>query len=131
MRSEPPAPVQPVRSGPGPLSLMVKRVGRGLGRLRKNKKTRRSKERRNGRKGWFGKRRGKDGGSGQRHDHRAETLKIRRRKPRMGWMAVVAVVLVAAAATVSQAAWPTTTGGTRSTSRSGSPSPDGGYSSRA
>ena len=53
---------------------------------------------------WFGKRRGKDGGSGQRHDHRAETLKIRRRKPRMGWMAVVAVVLVAAAATVPQAA---------------------------
>ena len=102
VRSEPPAPAQPVRSGPGPLSLMAKRVGRGLRRPRP--KTRQGKERRNGRMRWFGKRRGKDGGSGQRHDHRAETLKIRRRKPRMGWMAVVAVVLVAAAATVPQAA---------------------------
>ena len=102
VRSEPPAPAQPVQTGPSPLSLMAKRIGRGLRRLRK--KTRQSKERRNGRMRWFGKRRGKDGGSGQRHDHRAETLKIRRRKPRMGWMAVVAVVLVAAAATVPQAA---------------------------
>ena len=102
VRSEPPAPAQPVKTGPSPLSLMAKRVGRGLRRQRK--KTRQGKERRNGRMRWFGKRRGKDGGSGQRHDHRAETLKIRRRKPRMGWMAVVAVVLVAAAATVPQAA---------------------------
>ena len=102
VRSEPPAPAQPVQTGPSPLSLMAKRVGRGLRRLRK--KTRQGKERRNGRMRWFGKRRGKDGGSGQRHDHRAETLKIRRRKPRMGWMAVVAVVLVAAATTVPQAA---------------------------
>ena len=102
VRSEPPAPPQPVQTGPSPLSLMAKRVGHGLRRLRK--KTRQGKERRNGRMRWFGKRRGKDGGSGQRHDHRAETLKIRRRKPRMGWMAVVAVVLVAAAATVPQAA---------------------------
>ena len=102
VRSEPPAPAQPVKTGPSPLSLMAKRVGRGLRRLRK--KTRQSKERRNGRMRWFGKRRGKDGGSGQRHDHRAEALKIRRRKPWMGWMAVVAVVLVAAAATVPQAA---------------------------
>ena len=39
LRSEPPAPAQPVRSGPGPLSLMAKRAGRGLGRLRKNRKT--------------------------------------------------------------------------------------------
>ena len=95
VRSEPPAPAQPVRTGPSPLSLMAKRIGRGLRRQRK--KTRQSKERRNGRMRWFGKRRGKDGGSGQRPDHRAETLKIRRRKPRLGWMAVVAVVLVAAA----------------------------------
>ncbi len=33
VRSEPPAPAQPVKSGPGPLSLMAKRAGRGLGRL--------------------------------------------------------------------------------------------------
>ena len=102
VRSEPPAPAQPVRSGPGPLSLMAKRIGRSLRRQRK--KTRQSKERRNGRMRWFGKRRGKDGGSDQRHDHRAEMVKIRRRKPRMGWLSVVAVVLVAAAATVPQAA---------------------------
>ena len=102
VRSEPPAPVQPVKTGPGPIRLMVRKARRGLRRQRK--KTRQSKERRNGRMRWFGKRRGKDGGNSQRHDHMAETLQIRRRKPRMGWMAVVAVVLVAAAATVPQAA---------------------------
>ena len=63
VRSEPPAPEQPVKSGPGPLSLMAKRAGRGLGRLRKNKKTRKNGERRNGRMRWFGKRRQKDGGT--------------------------------------------------------------------
>ena len=89
VRSEPPAPAQPVKTGPGPLRLMVRKARRGLRRL--CKKTRQSKERRNGRMRWFGKRKGKDGGSGQRHDHRAETLEIRRRKPRMGWMAVATV----------------------------------------
>ena len=105
VRAEPPAPAQPVRSGPGPLSLMAKRAGRGLGRLRKNRKTRKNKERRNGRMRWFGKRRGKDGGSGQRHDHRAETLQSRRRKPRVGWIPVVALaVLMAAVVAVPQSA---------------------------
>ena len=105
VRSEPPAPAQPVKSGPGPLSLMAKRAGRGLGRLRKNRKTRKNKERRNGRMRWFGKRRGKDGGRGQRHDHRAETLQSRRRKPRMGWIPVVALaVLMAAVTAVPQSA---------------------------
>ena len=104
VRAEPPAPPQPVRSGPGPLSLMAKRAGRGLARLRKNRKTRKNKERRNGRMRWFGKRRGKDGGSGQRHDHRAETLQSRRRKPRMSWIPVVALAVLMAAATVPQAA---------------------------
>ena len=105
VRAEPPAPAQPVRSGPGPLSLMAKRAGRGLGRLRKNRKTRKNKERRNGRMRWFGKRRGKDGGRGQRHDHRAETLESRRRKPRMGWIPVVALaVLMAAVVAVPESA---------------------------
>ena len=104
VRAEPPAPAQPVRSGPGPLSLMAKRAGRGLARLRKNRKTRKNKERRNGRMRWFGKRRGKDEGRGQRHDHRAETLQSRRRKPRMGWIPVVALAVLMAAATVPQAA---------------------------
>ncbi len=102
VRPEPPAPAQPVKTGPGPIRLMVRKARRGLRRQRK--KTRQSKERRNGRMRWFGKRRGKDGGNSQRHDHMAETLQIRRRKPRMGWLSVVAVVLVAAAATVPQAA---------------------------
>ena len=105
VRAEPPAPAQPVRSGPGPLSLMAKRAGRGLARLRKKGKTRKNKERRNGRMRWFGKRRGKDGGRGQRHDHRAETLESRRRKPRMGWIPVVALaVLMAAVVAVPESA---------------------------
>ena len=105
VRSEPSAPAQPVKSGPGPLSLMAKRAGRGLGRLRKKGKTRKNKERRNGRMRWFGKRRGKDGGRGQRHDHRAETLQSRRRKPRMGWIPVVVLaVLMAAVVAVPQSA---------------------------
>ena len=105
VRAEPPAPAQPVRSGPGPLSLMAKRAGRGLGRLRKNRKTRKNKERRNGRMRWFGKRRGKDGRNSHGQDHRAETLQSRRRKPRMGWIPVVALaVLMAAVVTVPQSA---------------------------
>ncbi len=97
VRSEPPAPAQPVKSGPGPLSLMAKRAGRGLGRLRKRRKTRKNKERRNGRMRWFGKRRGKDGRNSHGQDHRAETLETRRRKPRMGWIPVVALAVLMAA----------------------------------
>ena len=103
VRAEPPAPAQPVKSGPGPLSLMAKRVGRGLGRLRKNRKTRKNKERRNGRMRWFGKRRQKDGGNRHGRDHRAESLEARQRKPRRGLLPVVAVVLLAAVVTVPQA----------------------------
>ncbi len=105
VRAEPPAPAQPVKSGPDPLSLMAKRAGRGLGRLRKKRKTRKNKERRNGRMRWFGKRRGKDGRNSHGQDHRAETLETRRRKPRMGWIPVVALaVLMAAVVTVPQSA---------------------------
>ena len=105
VRAEPPAPAQPVKSGPGPVSLMAKRVGRGLGRLRKNRKTRKNKERRNGRMRWFGKRRGKDGGNPHGQDHRSETLETRNRKPRMGSIPVVALaVLMAAVVAVPQSA---------------------------
>ncbi len=105
VRAEPPAPAQPVRSVPGPLSLMAKRVGRGLGRLRKKGKTRKNKERRNGRMRWFGKRRGKDAGNRRGQGHKAETLQSRRRKPRMGWIPVVALaVLMAAVVAVPQSA---------------------------
>ena len=105
VRAEPPAPAQPVRSGPGPVSLMAKRVGRGLGRLRKRRKTRKNKERRNGRMRWFGKRRGKDGRNSHGQDHRAETLETRNRKPRVGWIPVVALaVLMASVVAVPQSA---------------------------
>ena len=105
VRSEPPAPAQPVKSGPGPLSLMAKRAGRGLGRLRKRRKTRKNKERRNGRMRWFGKRRGKDAGNQQARDHRAATLETRRRKPRRGFLAFAALaVLAMALVTVPQVA---------------------------
>ena len=105
VRTEPPAPAQPVKSGPGPLSLMAKRAGRGLGRLRKRRKTRKNKERRNGRMRWFGKRRGKDAGNQQARDHRAATLETRRRKPRRGFLAFAALaVLALALVTVPQVA---------------------------
>ena len=105
VRAEPPAPAQPVKSGPGPVSLMAKRAGRGLGRLRKKGKTRKNTERRNGRMRWFGKRRGKDGGNHHGQEHRAETLETRNRKPRMGWIPVVALaVLMAAVVAVPQSA---------------------------
>ena len=105
VRAETPAPPHPVKSGPGPLSLMAKRAGRGLGRLRKNRKTRKNKERRNGRMRWFGKRRGKDGGNRHGQDHRVETLETSNRKPRVGWIPVVALaVLMAAVVAVPQSA---------------------------
>ena len=105
VRAETPAPPHPVKSGPGPVSLMAKRAGRGLGRLRKNRKTRKNKERRNGRMRWFGKRRGKDGGNRPGQDHRAETLETRNRKPRVGWIPVVALaVLMAAVVAVPESA---------------------------
>ena len=108
VRTEPPAPVQPVKSGPGPLRLMARRSKRALRSLRKKKN--RQKEHRNGRMpfrphGWFGKRRGKDGGKRQGPSHMAETLEIRRRKPHRGFLAIAALaVLAAAVMTVPQAA---------------------------
>ena len=94
VRSEPPAPpVKPVKSGPGPLRLMARRAGRSLPRQRK--KTRKNRERRNGRKRWFGKRRGK--AAENRRDHRAESLETRQRKPRRGLLPIVAVAVLAAA----------------------------------
>ena len=106
VRSEAPAPPQPVKSGPGPLRLMARRAGKTLRRLRGRRKRKgKEKDRRNQRRpfrphGWFGKRRK----SGRDHlGHRAETLESSRRKPRRGWVAVVAVVLVAAAMTLPQA----------------------------
>ena len=106
VRSEAPAPPQPAKSGPGPLHLMARKSKRVLRRLR-SKKRNRQRDRRDGRMPfrphtWFGKRR-RRGGRGQRTGHMAETLESSRRKPRTGWIPVVAVALVAMAATVPQA----------------------------
>ena len=91
VRPEPPAPVQPVRSGPGPLRLMARRAGKTLKRLRRRKKQRRNGERKPFRPHcWFGKRRLKTGKDGQGHGHK-------------GWMAVV-VLLTMATITVPQTA---------------------------
>ena len=95
VRSEPPAPVQPTKAGPGPLSLMAKRVRRGLRGLRK--KRRKDRERRNGRMRWFGKRRQRDAGKRHGRDHRADTLETSRRRPRKGFLAIAIVALLAAA----------------------------------
>ena len=107
VRSETPAPPQPVsKSGPGPLRLMARMSKHALRRL-KSKKRNRQRDRRNGRMPfrphtWFGKRR-RRGVRGQRPGHMAETLESSRRRPRTGWIPVVAVALVAMAATVPQA----------------------------
>ncbi len=103
VRSEPPAPAQPTRSGPGPIKLIAKKAGRTLRGLRPR---RRSREKAGGRMPfrphrWFGKPRraeaDKDNINGKSKDKR-------RKKPK-GLLAVAAVVALAAAvATVPQAA---------------------------
>ena len=111
VRSEPPAPAQPVKSlpsrqagGPGPLRLMARRAGKTLRRLRRK---RGSRERTGGRMPfrphrWFGKPRRTDkeningNGDGSR--------KSRQSKPPKSFLAIAAVVALAAAVAVPQAA---------------------------
>ncbi len=90
VRPEPHAPVQPVKSGPGPLSPMARRAGKTLRRLRRRKRKRNGERKPFRPHCWFGKRRRKENRNSQSHG-----LK--------GWIAVVAVVAVAAVATVPQA----------------------------
>ena len=109
VRSEPPAPVQPVKRGPGPLSLMAKRAGRTLQRLSRKRKGR---ERKGGRMPfrphrWFGKPRraeaDKDNING--NGNGAESRKDKRKKLPKNFLPVMAAVALAAAvATVPQAA---------------------------
>ena len=110
VRSEVPAPPQPVKGqpdgkagGPGPLRLMARRSKRAFHRPRKKNRKGKEKDRRSSRRpfrphGWFGKRRRNVGRDQQ--GHRAETLESRR-KPRTGWVSVVAVVTVMAAAVMA------------------------------
>ena len=105
VRSEPPAPAQPVKSGPGPLRMMARRAGKTLRRLRRERKGR---ERKGGRMPfrphrWFGKprRTDKDNINGSGNGGR----KSRRTKPPKSFLAVAAaVVLAAAVATIPQSA---------------------------
>ena len=99
VRSEPPALVE---TKPGPLSLMVKKAGRGLRKLRKLK---RSNERRNGRRpfrphGWFGKgRRRKEGekAKGKKTTQQETRHRPKGRKARRTVLGIVAVAALALA----------------------------------
>ena len=105
VRSEPPAPTQPVkpvRSGPGPLRLMARRAGKTLRGLRPRRKGR---ERKGGRMPfrphrWFGKPR--------RTEADKDTIngkdKDKRRKLPKSFLPVMAAVALAAAVAVPQAA---------------------------
>ena len=106
VRSKPPAPVQPVRSGPGPLSLMAKRSKRVLRRLRKLRNRR--KDRRNGRMPfrphrWFGKSRRPQADMESGNGNGSHKTKQRSRFSKH-FIAVVAAVAVAAVTVVPQAA---------------------------
>ena len=102
VRSEPPAPAQPVRSGPGPLALMAKRMGRTLRGLRPRRK---SREKKGGRMPfrphrWFSKPRKTDrtniNGNGNG--------KSKPRKRPRAFLAVMAAVALAAVSTVPHSA---------------------------
>ena len=100
VRSEPPAPAQPVKGGPGPLRLMARRAGKILRRLRPKRKGR---ERTGGRMPfrphrWFGK--------PKRTEADKDNIngKDKRKKKPKGFLAVMAAVALAAAVAVPQAA---------------------------
>ena len=102
VRSEPPASVQPTRSGPGPLRLMAKKAGRTLRSLRPRRK---SREKPAGRMPfrphrWFGKRRktktGRNNLNGNGHE--GGNRKAKRGGLPKHWSAVMAVVALVAAA---------------------------------
>ena len=107
VRSEPPAPAQPAKSGPGPLRLMARRAGKTLRRLRPK---RNGRERKGGRRPfrphrWFGKSKRTDKDNINGNGAGDGSRKARRGKPPKSFLAVAAVVALAAAvATVPQAA---------------------------
>ena len=109
VRSEPPAPVRPVRSGPGPLRLMARRAGDTLRGLRKRRKHR---DRSNGRRplrphGWLGKRRRRKDVGGNTINEQKAANQDGKKKRRKVWRAFLgAAALAVLAATVSQAAPP-------------------------
>ena len=103
VRSEPPAPVQPVKSAPGPLSLMAKRAGKTVRRLGRK---RRGREKAGGRRPfrphrWFGKPRRAEA---DRENVNGNGKDKGRKKPKIWLSVMAAVALAAAVATVPQAA---------------------------
>ncbi len=106
VRSEPPAPAQPVKSGPGPLRLMARRAGKTLRRLRRK---RGSRERTGGRTPfrphrWFGKPRRTDKDNINGNGNGDGSRKSRQSKPPKSFLAIAAAVALAAAVAVPQAA---------------------------
>ena len=106
VRSEPPAPAQPVKSGPGPLRLMARRAGKTLRRLRRK---RGSRERTGGRMPfrphrWFGKPRRTDKDNINGNGNGDGSRKSRQSKPPKSFLAIAAAVALAAAVAVPQAA---------------------------
>ena len=113
VRSEPPAPAQPVKSlpddeagGPGPLRLMARRAGKTLRRLRRK---RGSRERKGGRMPfrphrWSGKPRRTDRDSINGNGNGDGSRKSRQSKPPKSFLAVMAAVALAAAVAIPQAA---------------------------
>ena len=104
VRSEPPAPAQPVKAGPGPLRLMARRAGKTLRSLRPRRK---GQERKNGRMPfrphrWFrkGRRPEADGMNGDGGGSGKARCKRRSKK----FLAIAAVVVMTAVATVPQSA---------------------------
>ena len=105
-RSEPPAPAQPVKSGPGPLRLMARRAGKTLRPLRRK---RGSRERTGGRMPfrphrWFGKPRRTDKDNINGNGNGDGSRKSRQSKPPKSFLAIAAAVALAAAVAVPQAA---------------------------
>ncbi len=106
VRSEPPASAQPVKSGPGPLSLMAKKVGRTLRRLRRRRKNR---ERVGGRMPfrphrWFGKPKRTKADKSNINGTGNEGRKAKRRRLPKSFLAVVTAVALAAVVAVPQSA---------------------------
>ena len=97
VRNEPPAPEQPVKGGPGPLSLMAKRAGKTLKRLRRRRNHGRGRKPFRPHR-WFGKPRRMQVG---RKNVNGKAKDKRRRKPN-GFLAVMAAVTLAASATLPQ-----------------------------
>ena len=101
IRSEPPAPVQPVRSGPGPLRMMARRAGKAMGRLGRRRGSRERDARRRPFRPhvWFGKRRRRKDAESDNINGRqaARNGKEKRRRFWRAFLGAAALAILAAA----------------------------------